>query len=71
MPRTFRKIFTQAELQHVLGERVLTLHQQNPDGREYDITIMPVPGTEDANQYQIRVEVTEKPHARGTTCGED
>lgn len=71
MARTFRKIFTQDELRQILGERVLVAHKQEPDGRSYDITIMPVPGVAKPDDYQMRVEVTEKPNVRGTTGGED
>lgn len=70
MPKTWRKIFTQKELQHILGERVLVAHKLDPDGATYDVTIMPVPGAENPDEYQMRVEVTETPNARGTSCME-
>ena len=56
VPKTYRKFFTHAELQKILGERTMAAHGLPSDNCEYHIALML---TQPENkQWTVRAEVT-------------
>ena len=60
MSKFYRKLFSQAEIQNILGHAVLKAHRVNvDDGTKFKITLLTVPDPEGGNNWGVRAEVSE------------